>query len=276
LKNYKYKNAGIAGKFRLLHKAHVELILRAMSYTETLHVFIVDLPVYQRYASIEDLIACFDMIFAHLTDQNYEIHVMTEELSGLAWDTRLLELVPELEAMFDSKEPYDNILVQNQFIALNIGKTVSVTDIEQALYKPENFALIAEEFKCLLTKKVVIAYDNNAYAERLIAQVRMYFDAIIYEELCAQNNETLLLFPKRLMLFKQTCKQLQAIDRHHILSDIDHIVYLYKDDNLLVNVEAAQAEKYTILQYTTPDQDFNTLVDTINNVLKYKETKFKE
>jgi len=270
LKNYKYKNAGIAGKFRLLHKAHVELILRAMSYTETLHVFIVDLPVYQRYASIDDLIACFDTIFAHLTNQNYEIHVITEELSGLAWDKHLLELVPELEAMFDSKEPYDNILVENQFIALNMGKTVSVTNIEQALYKPENFALIAEEFKYFLTKKVVIAYDNNAYTEKLIAQVRMYFDAIIYEELGAQNNETLLLFPKRLMLFKQTRKQMKEIDTHHVLSDIDHIVYLYKDDNLLVNVEGAQADRYTILQYTTPAQDFNTLVDTINNVLKYK------
>lgn len=174
---YKYEHAGIAGKFRLLHKAHVELVLRSLGYTETLHIFIVDVPSYKRYASIDELCESFRLLFEELGVVRYALHVITEELTGAAWDQKLLEIVPSLEAMFDSKEAYGNLLLQNEFIPLNISSDVSVTKIEPAIYNSENFCLIAKPFRQYLTKKIVITGRQMEPLVPLIRKCGVYYDA---------------------------------------------------------------------------------------------------
>ena len=176
----KYHHAGIAGKFRLIHKAHVELILKAMSLTENLHIFIVDLPTYKRYAMIDQLINSFQEIFISLGFTNYHIHIIQEDLSGRSWDEKILSLVPELEVMFDSKETYGNILVKNEFIQLHSNGDISVSNIEKDPFERDNFYLISNAFRKYMTKKLVITGKPGVGSTVLTQKLVQYYDVTSY------------------------------------------------------------------------------------------------
>lgn len=189
----KYKHAGIAGKFRLLHKAHVELILRAICYTEHLHIFIVDLPTYKRYATIDKLKQSFIEIFRQLDYPNYHIHIIKENLSGQVWDEKLLELVPTLETMFDSKEVYGNILVNNEFIKLDASSEISVTNIEQNLYDKHYFYLITKEFRQYINKKIVITGKSHSGITSLTKKLTYYYNVTANFDFNTVNDHIALL-----------------------------------------------------------------------------------
>lgn len=142
----KYQHAGIAGKFRLIHLAHVELLKCASDLTEVLHIFIVDMPEYQRYCSIAELLHAFADICATIDITNYQFHIIQENVQGIAWDQKLLALVPQLEVMFDSKEQYGNLLVQNEFLKLKSASTISVTEIEEHFLEAKHTSYIAPQF----------------------------------------------------------------------------------------------------------------------------------
>jgi len=245
--NYKYQHAGIAGKFRLLHKAHVELILRAVGYTQTLHVFIVDVPEYKRYATIEQLQTCFHTIFAELENTNYELHIINEELSGRAWDERLLELVPKLEAMFDSKEPYDNVLLNNEFIELALSREISVSNIEQDMYQVTNYALIAEPFKQYVTKRIEVQFEKQFEVDDLFARIQMYYNAGRQEQ------------PKVLFTRSDVTNVDQQVDQQ-----VDHILYLQQNSDNNVSLPARAIP----LNLQTREDAFGLLVSTIDTLLR--------
>jgi len=279
--DYKYKHAGIAGKFRLLHKAHVELILRAIDYTETLHVFIVDMPQYKRYATVHELLDCFTAIFDELGYDRYELHVMKEALTGEAWDRKLLQLVPNLEAMFDSKEAYDNILLNNEFIKLSMSQDVSVTKIEQALYRSDNFSLIAEPFKQYLTKTLIInwatedaqiAADNTLLTHR----ISMYYDAALYELNDLPRSARSLRSPK-LTFLTNNYKQTESADEQTTPTNgIDGIIYLQREgSSMSVTIaQATQGEETVLL--TRRGIDFNRTLEIINALLQNETDKIEE
>jgi hypothetical protein len=279
--DYKYKHAGIAGKFRLLHKAHVELILRAIDYTETLHVFIVDTPQYKRYATVDELKASFTAIFDELGYTRYELHIIKETLTGAAWDRKLLQVVPELQAMFDSKEVYGNVLLRNEFIKLSMSKDVSVTKIERALYRSDNFSLIAEPFKRYLTKTIIlnwatedvqIAADNNLLARR----ISMYYDAAFYE-LEKMSLKQQAINPRRLTFITNNYKQDEQIDKDvDRVNSVDGIIYLQREgSSMSVTIAEAKRGEETVL-LTRRGIDFKRTLEMINALLQGETDKLEE
>jgi|GEM_PF-2757118 len=270
---YTYKHAGIAGKFRLLHKAHIELIIRAMGYTENLHVFIVDIPEYKRYASIENLIASFEEVFHNLGFTRYQIHVIEEDLKGRAWDEKLLSLVPHLETMFDSKELYGNILVNNAFIQLNASKEISVTNIEKNLYHKENFYFIAKEFRKYINKKIVVSGTEKSGITTLTRKLGLYYNVTLYTEFnyIIDNLKAMLIkyqndFPQYLINRIEHISIDNATAKRMLLVN-DDIIKLYwkllqmKDkiyENQLLNTEQFEAILTELKRY------FNTFIQDVD------------
>ena len=173
-----YQEAGIAGKFRMLHIAHKELVLRAIGLCEHVHVFIVDLPSYKRYTTIEELQSAFRAIFASVGFTAYSLHVITEDLSGEAWDRRVLELAPNINAMFDSKELYDNILVENAFIPLKSSLDISVSAIEQYPYEAYNASLIAREFWPYMVQHIYIIGKAGTGVTMLAQKLASFYQTV--------------------------------------------------------------------------------------------------
>lgn len=171
-----YTEAGIAGKFRLLHKAHVELIIRATGLATKVHVFIVDLESFKRYASPNKLQIAFAQIFQDLGHENYQIHLIKQELSGEAWDVQIRSLAPNIEVMFDSKEVYGNTLIPNAFIKLKTSADVSVSVIEKQPLTEQNFQKIDKNFWQYLNKSIHLSsIDQNMYT--LCKKAAIFYDA---------------------------------------------------------------------------------------------------
>ena len=68
----------------------------------------------------------------------------------------LINLVPDLQVIFNSKESYDKYLLFKEFVELSSAKEVSASSIETETYNRKNFVLLADEFKPYMNKKVVI------------------------------------------------------------------------------------------------------------------------
>ena len=135
----------ICGKFRIVHMAHKELVLKASSIVDELNIFIVD-DNCKRYISIDDTISVFKEI-AQSVDLSYKIHVINAKSDQYDWDKMLEKYCGTKDmVVFNSKEDYDNKFINNQFLSLDTPVSLSATDLEKNMYARCNSLFISPEF----------------------------------------------------------------------------------------------------------------------------------
>lgn len=167
----------VAGRFRLLHVAHKELIIKAYAMCKELHIIINDDESVNRIGTVNDTRVAISRIIQNIDGDGKSpkviIHV-TENLEGISWDEKVLELVPNIDVIFNSKEDYDNILIKNHFISLNSSSEISATMIESDFIS--NRHLIADELKSFINKRVVITGIESCGKTSLVKKLASYFN----------------------------------------------------------------------------------------------------
>lgn len=177
----KYKTGVVSGKFRLLHKGHKELFIQASGLCEKLHVIIDADEKHERYTSVLELKQAIGKIFQsiNIPNTNFDIHVISKQITDtLEWDKKVLELVPECQVIFNSKEDYPNIILHNEFLTLNekAEQVVFASVLEKDIYKTNNFNLLAKEYQPYLNKKVVITGIESCGKTTLTHKLSAVFD----------------------------------------------------------------------------------------------------
>ncbi len=151
------KYGAVSGKFRILHNAHKEYIVKATLEVDVLHVFIVDDPQIKRYASIKQTQAAIGKILQEL-DITYYIHIAPYTTDMLAWDNYVIETVGHDDIiMYNSKEEYTNVKLETGYINCEHALSISASEIEKNPFADHNFRNIAGEYMPYLNKKVVIS-----------------------------------------------------------------------------------------------------------------------
>jgi hypothetical protein len=209
-----YNHVGISGKFRMLHQAHVELLIRAINISENVHIFIVDVPKYVRFSTVPELKKAFEILLKQLAFTNYEIHIINEELDSLSWDKKVLELVPKMEVMIDSKESYGNQLVGNKYIKLNHSLNISVSSIENDVYEFDKYQQISNAFKPFVNRIVPII--DSADNLQLLAKLALFYSAE-YQYFVVENSPN---------IFQKLLLNLPSSQRF-LFTNIDPIYFLY-------------------------------------------------
>lgn len=169
----------VAGRFRILHKAHKELILKAYSLCDTLHIIINDDHTIDRIGTIEDIRISIAKVLqgvgGHGTRPQFHIHVV-DNLSGLEWDQKVLELVPDMEVIFNSKEDYCNEILVSEYLNLRSSQDISASQIESDFIN--NRHLIAHEYRPVINKKIVITGIESCGKTSLVQKLASYYDTI--------------------------------------------------------------------------------------------------
>lgn len=154
-----YKAGIVSGKFRLLHKAHKELMTRAtLENIDELYIVIINSPNIKRYSSIAELrIAIGNMMKG--IDMKYSVIISNQEFSSIeALEKFIIEKVGHDDIlMFDSKDKHPNILLDNKFINCSASINISSSQIEANPYRIDNYENIAKEFMPYINKKVILS-----------------------------------------------------------------------------------------------------------------------
>lgn len=154
-----YKAGVISGRFRLLHKAHKEVITRAtLENIEKLYIVIIDSPDIKRYSTISELrIAIGNMLKG--IDMPYQILISNIDYQDTKqFEEYIIEAIGHDNIlMFDSKDTYPNKLVDNKFINCVSSINISSSQIEANPYRIDNYENIAKEFMPYINKKIVLS-----------------------------------------------------------------------------------------------------------------------
>ncbi len=194
MKNYKY--GVISGKFRILHKAHKEFFINAVTENiEELHIIICDSSEYKRYSTINELQQAISEI---LRDYNvpYHFHIYngnhlaTVDSANTEWDKQVIDFVLEKNpsasaediVIFNSKESYQNQLINNKQLTISQKTSVSATDLEENPYREDNYLNIAPEFSRYLNKKYVISGVESSGKTEMCKRFSAVFDTSFSEE----------------------------------------------------------------------------------------------
>lgn len=154
-----HKVGVISGKFRLLHKAHKELMTRAtLEEITELYIVILDGPQTKRFSTISELRIAIGNIMKDI-DMKYTILINPNpEPSVLELEQYVINKIGHDDiVMFDSKEKHQNILLDNKFITCSASINISSSQIEEFPYSTENYENIAKEFMPYINKKVILS-----------------------------------------------------------------------------------------------------------------------
>lgn len=170
------KVGAVSGKFRILHNAHKEYIIKATLEVDELHVFIVDDPKIIRYATIKETQIAIGEILKHI-DIDYYIHIAPYTLDMLEWDNYVIKTVGHSNiTMYNSKEEYTNIKLKTGYINCTHSLSISASEIEKNPYKELNFRNIAREYMPYLNKKIVISGIESCGKTEMAKKISMIFD----------------------------------------------------------------------------------------------------
>lgn len=154
-----YKVGVVSGKFRLLHKAHKELMTRAtLQPIDELYIVIIDSPKIKRYSSIAELRIAIGNIMKEI-DMKYTIVICNTEVDDIVGlEQFIIEKVGHDDIlMFDSKDSHPNVRLDNKFITCSASINISSSQIEANPYRIDNYENIAKEFMPYINKKVILS-----------------------------------------------------------------------------------------------------------------------
>ncbi len=150
------KIGAVSGKFRILHNAHKEYILKATLYVDELHIFIVDDQSIKRFSDVyETKLAIIEILKG--IDIEYYIHIAPKLDSMIQWDNYVInKLGHDQIIMFNSKEEYTNVKLATGYINCQHALSISASEIEKNPYQEHNFTNVAAEYMPYLNKKIAI------------------------------------------------------------------------------------------------------------------------
>lgn len=154
-----HKVGVVSGKFRLLHKAHKEVLTRAsLEDIEELHIIIIDDSNIKRYSKISELRIAIGNIMRDI-DIKYVIHITNCNPYNICELEQFIisKLGHDDIVMFDSKRTYQNIFLDNKFIKCSASRNISSSQIEESPYQVDNYENIAKEFMPYVNKKIVLS-----------------------------------------------------------------------------------------------------------------------
>ncbi|MFV0289000.1 MAG: AAA family ATPase [Mycoplasmatales bacterium] len=179
-----YQVGVVSGKFRLLHKAHKEVLIRAtLENIKSLVVIIHDNETIHRYSTLEELRVSIGTILKD-THMPYKIIVCQEIFPDIiTWENFVIEQIGHQDIlMFNSKEDYENITLDNKFIHCKNLKTISVTEIEKNPYDIEFYEKVAKEFMPYINKKIVISGVESSGKTQLAIKLSKILNTIYSPE----------------------------------------------------------------------------------------------
>ena len=141
----KYKVGVVSGKFRLLHVGHKEVLLKAsLESIEQLIVIIHVNEKYKRYSTVEELEKSISEILSS-TDKQCKIIATDKIFETIGeWEEYVMNIIGHTSIlMFNSKEDYINVKLDNKYIKCITSNDVSVSNIEDDIL---NNVYVAEEF----------------------------------------------------------------------------------------------------------------------------------
>ncbi len=153
----------VSGKFRIFHKGHRDVILKAIQCDiDKLVIIIHNQKEVKRYSTIEELKKSIQEVLKD-SDKEYEIVYTTKEFIEFEdWENYVLEKFKGHDIlMFNSKEDYQNIKLNNTFINCDVPLNLSASDIEKDPFNEENYESICNEFQCFLKKRVNVLINTT-------------------------------------------------------------------------------------------------------------------
>lgn len=187
----------VAGKFRILHTAHKELLKCAITEEiDELHVIINNPKDVQRHANVYELAQAISEILRDYR-KKYYIHISTynssisSEAYDQLWDKEVINLVsktksdkvsPKEIVVYNSKENYSNSLIDNHYLNLNTDLSLSASLIEKNLYADSMYKLISPEFARYLNKKYVISGIESSGKTTMASRLADHYDTTFIEE----------------------------------------------------------------------------------------------
>ncbi len=143
-----YEVGVISGKFRILHKGHKEVILKAAKEDIKKLVIICHIHEdYKRYSSIFGLKKALQSILDQ-TNKPYDIIMTKKKFRTIVeWEEFVMrEVNSKNVVMYNSKEDYNNVLLPNKYIKCPGYENVSATEIVLKLKEGKISNEIAPEF----------------------------------------------------------------------------------------------------------------------------------
>ncbi len=155
-----------AGRFKLLHQAHKEYIIQAISEVDKLYVIIMHSDVDTRFATLPETQQAISKILQNLdfnVEKDYEIIIAPQIDNIDDWEQWLIDNL-NIENMddwviFNSKSKFENKRFRSKYLdlfSLHMDK-LSVSSIEDEIYSKYSSNLICREFMPYINKKIVIA-----------------------------------------------------------------------------------------------------------------------
>lgn len=154
----------VSGRFRLIHKAHKEVITRAtLEKIDELCIVVIDSPQTKRYSTISELRIAFGNILQHI-DMKYQILILQEKITST---TQLEDLIIDHYqhrniVMFDSRVKYQNQQLENKFIDCPLSSKITTASIEENPYEISNYENIATEFMPYINRKIVLSGTESS------------------------------------------------------------------------------------------------------------------
>ncbi len=183
----------VSGKFRIFHKGHRDVILKAIQCDiDKLVIIIHNQKDVKRYSTIEELKNSINEILKEV-DKEYEIVYTTKNFSDFdEWEEYVLNKFKGWDIlMFNSKENYQNIKLNNTFINCDVPLSVSASEIEKNPFGKENFKNISEEFKSFLKQRVNVLI-NTTYSKIEFYLFNEEFNKLYIKD--SKNNHTIKLY----------------------------------------------------------------------------------
>ncbi len=183
----------VSGKFRIFHKGHKDVILKAIQCDiDKLVIVIHNQKSVKRYSTIEELKKSIKEVLKD-ANKDYEIIYTTKDFNDFDdWEEYILNKFKGWDIlMFNSKEDYQNIKLNNTFINCDVPLSLSASNIEEDPFKEENYNNIPKEFNKFVKKRVNVLI-NTTYSKIEFFLFDNKFKKLYTTE--SKNNHTLKLY----------------------------------------------------------------------------------
>ncbi len=245
------KIGAVSGKFRILHNAHKEYILKATLYVDVLHVFIVDDPTIERYSSVGETKKAIIQMLKGI-EIEYYIHIAPKIDSMLEWDEYVIKLLGTTKVvMFNSKEEYSNVKLQTGYINCQHALSISASEIEKNPYLEHNFKNIASEYRPFLNYKIAISGIENCGKTQMIRKIAKIYQTAASEDMYKNylehnfNNENTEL---TLREYGKICAE-QQISNEQANKKANRFVIIDNDYAMLLNKLLTIKTKYNSSEF---------------------------
>ncbi len=245
------KIGAVSGKFRILHNAHKEYILKATLYVDVLHIFIVDDPTIERYSSVGETKKAIIQMLKGI-EIEYYIHIAPKINSMLEWDEYVIKLLGTTKVvMFNSKEEYSNVKLQTGYINCQHALSISASEIEKNPYLEHNFKNIASEYRPFLNYKIAISGIENCGKTQMIRKIAKIYQTAASEDMYKNylehnfNNENTEL---TLREYGKICAE-QQISNEQANKKANRFVIIDNDYAMLLNKLLTIKTKYNSSEF---------------------------